>query len=172
GFARIAGRSSPTGLLTAQAVGISRVDDPQVRSLPNIQVLGAFQLGHGNEDKGQTANNHFYFSDIVSVARGKHNLRLGTEIFRNQYNESPDYTDGSLTFLSFPDFLLGLPGGPVNAGGNGTPTSNIYSALASATVLHAALRSSAAHFFAVDDWKISRTLTINLGFRLEANGQQ
>src|SRR4030095_6180017 len=44
GFSRIAGRSSPTGLLTAQAVGISRVADPQVRSLPNIQVLGAFQL--------------------------------------------------------------------------------------------------------------------------------
>jgi len=51
GFSRIAGRSSPTGSLTAQDVGISRVNDPQVRSLPNIQVLGAFQLGHGNEDK-------------------------------------------------------------------------------------------------------------------------
>jgi hypothetical protein len=172
GFSRIAGRSTPTGLLTAQDVGISRVNDPQTRSLPNIQVLGAFQLGHGNEDKSQTTNNHFFFSDIVSLARGKHNLRLGTEIFRNQYNESPDYTDGSLTFLSFPDFLLGLRGGAVSEGGNGTPTSNVYSALTSATVLHVALRSTAAHFFAVDDWKISPTLTINLGFRLEANGQQ
>jgi len=34
------------------------------------------------------------------------------------------------------------------------------------------LRSAAAHFFLVDDWKVSETLTINLGFRLEANGQQ
>lgn len=172
GFTRIASRSSSPGPLTAQAVGISRVGDAQVRSLPNIQVLGAFRLGHGNEDKGQTANNHFYFSDIMSLARGKHSLRLGTEIFRNQFNESPDYTDGSLTFLSFPDFLLGLPSGPVSAGGNGAPTSNVYSALGSATVLHIALRRTATHFFAVDDWKISSTLTINLGFRLEANGQQ
>jgi hypothetical protein len=172
GFSRIAGQNYPAGSLTAQAVGITRVGDPEVKSLPNMQVLGAFELGHANEDKSQTANNHFYFSDIVSLARGKHNLRLGTEIFRNQYNESPDYTDGSLTFLSFPDFLLGLPGGSVSAGGNGTPTSNVYSALASATVLHVALRSTAAHFFAVDDWKVSRNLTVSLGIRLEANGQQ
>ena len=60
----------------------------------------------------------------------------------------------------------------MSAGGNGTPTSNIYSALASATILHIALRSTAAHFFAVDDWRISRTLTIDLGIRLEVNGQQ
>src|SRR4029434_8040137 len=29
-----------------------------------------------------------------------------------------------------------------------------------------------AHFFVIDDWRISATLSINLGFRLEANGQQ
>jgi hypothetical protein len=172
GLSRIISRSTAPGSLMAQAVGISRIGDSQLRSLPNIQVLGAFQLGHGNDDKNTTANNNFYVSDIVSLSTGRHNLRLGTEIFRNQFNESPDYTDGSLTFLSFPDFLLGLPGRPVSAGGNGTLTSNVFSSLASATILHAGLRSTAAHFFAIDDWKISPTLTINLGFRLEANGQQ
>jgi hypothetical protein len=172
GFTRITSRSSSPGPLTAQEVGISRVGDSQTRSLPNMQVLGAFRLGHANEDKGRTANNHFYFSDILSLARGRHNLRLGSEIFRNQFNESLDYTDGSLTFLSFPDFLLGLPGRPVSAGGNGTPTSNVFSSLASATIVNAELRSTAAHFFAVDNWKISPTLTFNLGIRLEVNGQQ
>ena len=123
-------------------------------------------------DKNETANNNFYVSDTVSLSRGKHNLRFGAEIFRNQFVNGPDNTDGTLLFLSFPDFLLGLPAGPASAGGNGTPLSNVYLAQSSAIVPHSDLRSTAAHFFAVDDWKISATLTINLGFRLEANGQQ
>ena len=67
------------------AVGISRVGDTQERSLPQMQVQGAFSLGNVPNDKGASANNNFYFSDTLSLARGKHNLRLGTEIFRNQF---------------------------------------------------------------------------------------
>jgi hypothetical protein len=172
GFSRIYGRSSALGSLTAQEVGINRVGDPQVRSLPNIQVEGAFELGNAEIDKNLAANNNFYFFDTASFSRGKHNLRFGSEIFRNQFNEIFDVTDGSLTLLSFPDFLLGLPAGPVSAGGNGTSLSNVFLELATAGVPHVGLRSTAAHFFAVDDWKISPTLTINVGLRLEANGQQ
>ena len=172
GFSRITGRGFTSGALTAQSVGISRVGDTQERSLPQMQVLGAFSLGNGPNDKGATANNNFYFSDTLSLARGKHNLRLGTEIFRNQFNSKPDYTDGQLTVLSFPDFLLGLPAGPANAGGNGTSFSNVYVTIVSAAVPDFGLRSTAAHFFVVDDYKISPALTLNLGFRLEVNGQQ
>ncbi len=172
GFSRIASRSSAPGPLTAQSVGIQRVGDTQARSLPQMQVLGAFSLGNVPNDKAETANNNFYFSDTLSLSRGKHNLRFGTEIFRNQFNEKPNYTDGQLTLLSFPDFLLGLPAGPANAGGSGTSLSNVYAAIVNATVPDAGLRSTAAHFFALDDWKITPTLTINLGFRLEVNGQQ
>ena len=172
GYSRIASRNSAPGPLTAQAVGISRVGDPQVRSLPHIQILGAFQIGNALNDKNEAANNNFYLSETVSLSRRKHNLRLGSEIFRIHFNESPDYTDGSLTILSFPDFLLGLPAGPVSAGGNGTPLSNVFLELSTATVPNVGLRSTAVHFFLVDDWKISPALTLNLGLRLEVNGQQ
>ena len=172
GFSRIASRSSALGSLTAQSVGISRVGDPQVRSLPHIQIVGAFQIGNAVNDKSKAANNNFYFSDTASLSRGKHNLHFGSEIFRNQFNERLDTTDGSLTLLSFPDFLLGLPAGPVSAGGNGTPLSNVFLEQVTAGVPHVGLRSTAAHFFAVDDWKVSPTLALNVGLRLEANGQQ
>jgi len=172
GFSRIAGRSAAGGSLTAQEVGISRVGDSQERRLPHIQILGAFQVGNAANDKNDTANNNFYISDTLSLSRGRHNLRFGSEIFRNQFNEGPDVTDGSLTLLSFPDFLLGLPAGPISAGGNGTPLSNVFLELITATVAHVGLRSTAVHVFAVDDWKISPALTINLGLRLEVNGQQ
>ena len=172
GFSRIASRNDAAGTLTAQTVGINRGSDTDASTLPNLQVLGAFQLGPSNNDKDRTANNHFYFSDILSLARNKHNVRFGSEIFRVQFNERPDHTVGSLTFLSFPDFLVGLPGDTISAGGNGTPLSNIYAALNSATIPNIALRSTAAHFFAVDDVKVLPGLTINLGFRFEVNGQQ
>ncbi|HLK64282.1 MAG TPA: hypothetical protein VKU19_12630 [Bryobacteraceae bacterium] len=172
GFTRIAGRNFAPGTLTAQDVGITKVGGYDQTSLPNMEVLGAFQLGRSNNDVDTTANNHFYFSDIASLAKGKHNLRFGTEIFRNQFNQAPDHTAGSLIFLSFPDFLLGLPGGPAGSGGNGTAISNIYTSLDSANVPHVGLRSTAAGLFAADDWKVSPKLTVNLGFRLEVNGQQ
>src|SRR5215471_7693103 len=172
GYSRISSRSSAPSPLTAQAVGITRIGDPTVRSLPHIQILGAFQVGNALNDKNETANNNFYISDTASLSRGKHSLRFGSEIFRNQFNLGPDATDGQLIFLSFPDFLIGLPAGLISAGGNGTPLSNVFLELSSATVPHIGLRTTAAHFFAVDDWKISRALTVNLGLRLEVDGQQ
>jgi hypothetical protein len=172
GFSRIASRSAAPNPLTAQSVGITRVNDPQERSLPNIQILGALQFGNGRNDKNETTNNNFYVSDTFSFSRGSHDVRVGAEIFRNQFVNGPDVTDGGLVFLSMPDFLLGLPAGPVSAGGNGTALSNVYQTNSNATVPHGDLRSSAAHFFAVDDWKISATLTLNVGIRLEANGQK
>jgi hypothetical protein len=172
GFTRIGSRSAAPSPLAAQSVGITRANDPTVRSLPHIQILGAFQIGNAANDKNETTNDNFYFSDTVSLSRGRHNLRFGAEIFHTQFVNGPDNTDGSLIFLSFPDFLLGLPAGPASGGGNGTPLSNVYLAQSSAIVPHSDLRSTAAHLFAVDDLKISATLSINLGFRLEANGQQ
>ena len=172
GFSRIASLSAAPSPLTAQAVGISRVNDPQERSLPHILILGALRVGNAPNNKNATTNNNFYLSDTVSLSRGRHSLRLGTEIFRNQFVNGPDNTDGAIIFLSFPDFLLSLPAGPANAGGNGTALSNVYQAQSSALIPDSDLRATAAHFFAVDDWRILDTLSLNLGFRLEVNGQQ
>ncbi|HJZ72328.1 MAG TPA: carboxypeptidase-like regulatory domain-containing protein [Vicinamibacterales bacterium] len=172
GFSRIASRSVAPSPLTAQSVGIIRVNDPQERSLPHIQILGGLQLGNAANAKNDTTNNNFYLSDTVSLSRGQHDFRFGAEIFRNEFLNGPDNTDGSLLFLSFSDFLLGLAAGAVSAGGNGTSLSNVYLSQVSAVIPHTDLRSAAAHFFAVDDWKVSGTLTVNLGLRLEVNSQQ
>ena len=77
-----------------------------------------------------------------------------------------------MTLLSFPDFLLGLPAGPAGAGGNGTSFSNIFLSSVAAGIPDVGQRASAADFFALDDWKVTRTLTINLGVRVEVDGQQ
>jgi hypothetical protein len=171
GFSRLAGQGGAGGTLTDHDVEINRLSDPQESGIPQIEVLGAFQLGNSQSDRGKTAGNNFYISDALLLSRGKHNLRLGTEIFRNQFNMLSNGTAGILFILSFPDFLLGLPAGPAGAGGNGTPLSNIYGAGVNAGIPNVGLRQTAADLFVADDWKATRTLIMNLGFRLEVNGQ-
>src|SRR6201987_2638741 len=126
GFSRLAGQGVAGGTLTDEDVGINRFNDPQEGIIPQIEVFGAFQLGNSAQDRGKTAGNNFYISDVIFLSRGKHNFRLGTEIFRNQFNHLTDNTHGLMITLSFPDFLLGLPAGPAGAGGNGTSFSNIF----------------------------------------------
>ena len=171
GFSRNAGQGVAGGTLTDQDVGMDSPNGTQ-EGLPQINVLGAFELGNSHNDRGKTANNNFYVSDITFLSRGKHNLRLGTEIFRNQFNHLSNYTAGSMTLLSFPDFLLGLPAGPASAGGNGTSLSNLFFSSLAAGIPNVGQRASAADFFALDDWKVTPTLTINLGVRVEVDGQQ
>src|SRR6266852_1421757 len=172
GFSRLAGQGVAGGTLTDQDVGINRFNDPQERFIPQIQVLGAFQLGNSSIERGKTAGNNFYISDVIFLSRGKHNLRLGSEIFRNQFNQLSDNTAGIMILLSFPDFLLGLPAGPAGAGGNGTSLSSIFASGETAGIPNVGSRTSAADLFALDDWKVTRTLTISLGVRVEVNGQQ
>ena len=171
GFSRNAGQSAAGGTLTNRDVGINYPNGTQ-EGLPEIDVLGAFEVGNSHSDRGKTANNNFYVSDVVFLSQGKHDFRVGTEIFRNQFNHLSDYTAGLMTLLSFPDFLLGLPAGPAGAGGNGTSLSNIFFSSVVAGIPRVGQRASAAGFFALDDWKVTRTLTMNLGVRVEVDGQQ
>src|SRR6202171_171750 len=171
GFSRLAGQDVAGGTLTDQEVGINRFSDPQERLIPQILVIGAFQLGNSQNDRGKTAGNNFYASDVIFLSRGKHELRLGPEIFRNQFNNLSDGTAGLMFLLSFPDFLLGLPAGPAGAGGNGTFLSSIFGSAVNAGIPNVGARASAADFFALDDWKVTRSLALNLGVRVEVDGQ-
>jgi hypothetical protein len=170
GFSRNAGQSVAGGTLTDQDVGINSSNGTQ-GGLPQINVLGAFELGNSSNDRGTTAGNNFYMSDVIFLSRGKHNLRVGAEIFRNQFNHRSDETHGFMTLLSFPDFLLGLPGGAAGAGGNGTSYSNIFFSSVVAGIPDVGQRAIAEDLFALDDWKFTRTFTMNLGVRVEVDGQ-
>jgi Carboxypeptidase regulatory-like domain/TonB-dependent Receptor Plug Domain len=172
GFSRLAGQGVAGGTLTDQDVGINRFSDPQERLIPQILVVGAFELGNSASDRGRTASNNLYVSDTIALSRGKHDLRVGAEFFRNQFNHLSDFSAGTITLLTFPDFLLGLPAGPATVGGNGTPLSSIFISSVIAGTPDVGQRASAEHFFVVDNWKVTRALILNVGVRLEVNGQQ
>ena len=169
GFSRLSGHGVAGGTLTDQNAGINRFSDPEEKILPQIEVLGAFQLGNSANDRGKTANNNYYIADTAFLSRGKHDIRVGAEIFRNQFNSLSDNTAGIMILVSFPDFLLGLPAG---AGGNGTSYSNIFSSGITAGIPDVGERATAEDWFALDNWKVMDTLTVNLGIRVEVNAQQ
>lgn len=59
-----------------------------VNSVQRLQEIKAFvpmasgaDLGNATNDKAVTANNNFYFSDTLALARGKHNLPVGSGDF-------------------------------------------------------------------------------------------
>jgi len=49
--------------------GINRFTDPDEGIIPQIEVLGAFELGNSAQDRGKTAGNNFYISDVIFLSR-------------------------------------------------------------------------------------------------------
>jgi hypothetical protein len=130
---------------------------------PAVGVNGSLALG-GNGQGLDLVQNHFTFQDSVTYVRGRQTLRVGGGITRSQLNLSNFHFFGGLLFLSWPDFLLGLPGG---AGGNGSPFSNVFLSLDIPGQLDRAWRLTDGNAYVQDDIKLTPSFTLNLGFRYE-----
>ncbi len=121
----------------------------------NVTVNGLGSLGHFAFMARKTAQNTFQFADDLSWNRGTHALKFGANIRRLQLNNgtfAPSFT-GVLRFNSVPDFLAG------RAASYSRNIGNPY----------IGLRATEWNFYAQDDWRIHRRLTLNLGFRYEFN---
>lgn len=164
------GRARPTGEITGpggpflQDIGMTRVNAETIPQIPGITVSGQFALGYGGSSPQTVFPTIWTVQDTLSLTRSSHTIRIGAEYRKYQTYQSEPIFRGSLTFLSFPDFLLGLPAGP---GGNGTPFSNIQSANLASGVDGRDYRAFDASAFVQDDWRISPRLTANLGLRYD-----
>jgi len=123
-------------------------------SLPNIAVTGCFTLGE--QISGPLAGNNYYaLRDLMSMLKGKHNLRFGGE---QSLNEDEQFTNlnnfgifsfnGSITGNGFADFLLGIPNS-VEQDKPVAPQTN----------------SSTTSTFVQDDYRFTPHVTLNLGLR-------
>ena len=129
------------------------VTDPV--GLPNVNVVGWFQLGHGTapfgwKDPKYTVRNAF------SIVAGSHSMRLGGEWrtwSNRQYglNTGQYRFDGTFTTNAYADFLSGRAA-TVNAVFGDQTTK---------------LRTDVYSLFVQDDWTLSSRLTLNAGVRWE-----
>jgi len=111
------------------------------------------------------------FGDTLTWVLGKHNLRFGADFVRNQavdgFALNRGNPRGSMTYTNpgtcasspcsnadtFTEFLLGLPPTSASYVLQARPPMNVY--------------NWEEGYFALDDWKVSSKLTLNLGIRYD-----
>ena len=137
----------------------------RANELPSLNILGSVSIASGFPRT--FTQNSFVFSDDLTFVRGAHTARFGGSVTRLQDNVNIAGFGSFLQFLSWPDFLLGL-----NASSNGAGTfSNVFASVDDFGLLDREYRVWEAAAFAQDDYRISKSLTLNLGVRYEHLGQ-
>jgi len=148
--------------VTAADLGINRPTSNLTKSIYKFTFsTSGFQIGPTPPADQYQIQNNFNFVDTVSWIKGAHDLRFGGEAIRvNLDKKFPQTFNGQLYFVNtggftdFQDFLIGSPAFSFGGGG----------------VYNHEYRSNDFGFFAQDDWKASKSLTFNLGLRVEING--
>lgn len=165
GFHSTYGRINTQTPLTSAQLGIT--PDCNNPTMPIISVQGSFELG-GNFNDGQyTVSQTYSAKDHISWIHGRHNIRAGFGFDRTALPFADDaITRGTFSFLSFPDFLLGM-----SAAQNGSPFSNVFASdgLCGTTQRH--FRVNDFSSYVEDDFRATSHVTLNLGLRWDIYGQ-
>lgn len=146
-------------------VGVAEGEMNSANELPSLNILGSVSIASGFPRT--FTQNSYVFSDDLTFVRGAHTARFGGSVTRLQDNVNIAGFGSFLQFLSWPDFLLGL-----NTSDNGTGTfSNVFASADDFGLLNREYRVWEAAAFAQDDYRITGSLTLNLGLRYERLGQ-
>ena len=133
--------------------------------LPGLIITGSYNLAASTAQ--DISSKSFNFNDSLSYTRGSHAMRFGGGFTRTLMNPKDFRQNNALTFQTFVDFLLGLPGGPVTSGGNGTAASNVFQSTNQTTIFDREYQSWYGFLYAQDNYKVTPRLTLNLGVRYE-----
>jgi hypothetical protein len=162
GYHRIIAASSQEVPFKFSDIGVNAA--PQANQLPSI-TIGSLSLASFGQSR--FLQDHFNLEDNFSVAFGKHTMRFGGGLNRAKVNLDQFDFPAGLTFLSFPDFLLGL-----NGANNGTQFfSNVFVTADFLGTPQRRWRVWDGWAYFQDDLKITKRLTFNVGLRYEKIGQ-
>ena len=132
--------------------------DPQTGGVPQVSVTGFATIGSGQNFPQSREDNTFNYVDALTWTHGAHTFKFGADIehfYKHSYfvtSGRGGFTfNGQFTGNAFADFLTG--GIRTSANGLGDPNQNPY--------------TTASGLYAQDDWKVSPSLTFNIGLRYE-----
>jgi hypothetical protein len=123
--------------------------------------------------------NIYTYSDMVAITHSKHNIKIGVDFRRNIENSEFNVARPSYYFNDPLFFAADAPysvSAGVNPGVCAPPcsSSSIQTLITSNTIPSASLQSNVRHWrnlemgsYFQDDWKVSRTLTLQLGLRYD-----
>ena len=164
GYVRTQSGTQATAPFKWSDVGVAEGEMNNNNELPSLKILGSVSIASGFPRT--ITQNSFVFSDTLSVVRGRHALRVGGAVTRLQDNINLVGLGSLVQFLSWPDFLLGT-----SAIGNGTQFSNVFASFDDFGLTQREYRVWEGAGFVQDDYRIHRSLMLNLGLRYERLGQ-
>ncbi len=163
GFIRMNYNLNNTNPVTVGDLGIDRPTNNLTQSIYKFTFgTSGFQIGPTPPANQSQVQNNFNVVDDVSWIKGTHLFRFGGEYTRVNLDKLfPQTFNGQIFFVNTPDGLTDwqnfLEGGSAFSFGGGGVYNHEY-------------RASIYGFFAQDDWKVKKNLTLNLGLRTEING--
>jgi hypothetical protein len=167
GYSRSDMNQKPVEPLNASEIGMIQAVN-EYPSIPQIRVTGMFTIGPDINNDQRVLIQQLEVSDTLSKIVGRHGLRFGgtlnpVRVERHEVFEKR----GTMTFNSFPDFLLGMSGAQ-----NGTAFSNVGSSAVANGREYNHPRFFNYALFAQDDFRMSERFALNLGLRYQFNGHQ
>ena len=155
-----AAHSNLVGSDIISEIGMEGIDATGAHGVPVFNISGITSTS--TSTTGNSMDTNFQYIDDLSWVRGAHSFKFGGDIIRDQIggHRIPNSVYGTYNFTgtytgsAYADFLLGLP----QTTGQTVPTPALY------------LRGTMWSFYAQDQFKVTRRLTVNYGVRWELNG--
>ena len=170
-YANLFGQQVPVSSNLAQTIGITGVSTvPRNWGVPNVSWQGFSGIGSNGLTQGNIINN-YQVSDSVTWVKGSHSAKFGFDVRQSRmFIDSDNSPRGSFTFNASWTAALNAQGNPAVGTGHGVADF----LLGYPTNMNGAVGTSQTHFrfytqnyYAQDDWKITRELTVNYGLRYE-----
>lgn len=171
-YANLFGEQVPVGTNLAAAIGITGVSTTPLNwGVPGVSWTGYSGIGSNGLTQGDKINS-YELADSLSWTRGSHSIKFGAEERQSRmFLDSDNGPRGSFGFAaSYTAALNPVTGNPVTGTGNAVADF----LLGFPTTMSGAVGTSQTHFrfyttnlYAQDDWKVTRSLTINYGLRWE-----
>jgi hypothetical protein len=147
--------------LTASGIGMQQTPDAHDNLPSLIFAIPGLTFPNSQISTQVSTENQYSLSDVVSLTKGHHNLRIGATVMQHQL-----YLDltraGAIIAFNMADLLIGEDGVT-----NGTGLSNLLVTTESSGTFKRFYTFKDVSPFVQDDFKVRPNLTLNLGLRYD-----